>query len=290
MIVGIVLLVVSGLLSSLFYSKKKYIWFLLCLIFALCCFLGFTAAITNILLFQVIMGVTTLGTLGIFAYLVLLNKKGKNPRYNKTIFAITIFALLFAVMGISSPKDFMLHTDEVIAKDKGNHTNSKYFEVLTSKDNWDTENKMFSIDTNSKGKVSLKLKGLRDCTVTIKNSPDFDKDTDQSVKIRKIELRAGETKTLSFVMKNSDYVEIELVIVDPDGKKTYVEFNNEMEDNYLTRIPIPIQIVILMIQMMIVVQNHRAIKLIQKIPMMSLKTTIMKKYLMMIWLDILRNY
>lgn len=104
MIVGIVLLVVSGLLSSLFYSKKKYIWFLLCLIFALCCFLGFTAAITNILLFQVIMGVTTLGTLGIFAYLVLLNKKGKNPRYNKTIFAITIFALLFAVMGISSPK------------------------------------------------------------------------------------------------------------------------------------------------------------------------------------------
>lgn len=27
MIVGIVLLVVSGLLSSLFYSKKKYIWF-----------------------------------------------------------------------------------------------------------------------------------------------------------------------------------------------------------------------------------------------------------------------
>jgi len=50
MIVGIVLLVVSGLLSSLFYSKKKYIWFLLCLIFALCCFLGFTADITNILL------------------------------------------------------------------------------------------------------------------------------------------------------------------------------------------------------------------------------------------------
>ena len=231
MIVGIVLLVVSGLLSSLFYSKKKYIWFLLCLIFALCCFLGFTADITNILLFQVIMGVTTLGALGIFAYLVLLNKKGKKPRYNKTIFAITILALLFAVMGISSPKDFMLHTDEVIAKDKGNHTNSKYFEVLTSKDNWDTENKMFSIDTNSKGKVSLKLKGLRDCTVTIKNSPDFDKDTDQSVKTRKIELRAGETKTLSFAMKNSDYVEIELVIVDPDGKKTYVEFNNEMEDN-----------------------------------------------------------
>lgn len=201
MIVGIVLLVVSGLLSSLFYSKKKYIWFLLCLIFALCCFLGFTADITNILLFQVIMGVTTLGALGIFAYLVLLNKKGKKPRYNKTIFAITILALLFAVMGISSPKDFMLHTDEVIAKDKGNHTNSKYFEVLTSKDNWDTENKMFSIDTNSKGKVSLKLKGLRDCTVTIKNSPDFDKDTDQSVKTRKIELRAGETKTLSFAMK-----------------------------------------------------------------------------------------
>lgn len=64
MIVGIVLLVVSGLLSSLFYSKKKYIWFLLCLIFALCCFLGFTADITNILLFQVIMGVTTLGALG----------------------------------------------------------------------------------------------------------------------------------------------------------------------------------------------------------------------------------
>ena len=53
MIVGIVLLVVSGLLSSLFYSKKKYIWFLLCLIFALCCFLGFTAAITNLSLIHI---------------------------------------------------------------------------------------------------------------------------------------------------------------------------------------------------------------------------------------------